>query len=42
MRAADGGDAGWAARFDAMIAYAAGNGWTDPGGSRVRAHIVRT
>lgn len=42
MRAADGGDAGWVAQFDAMVAYAASNGWTDADGSRVRAHIVRT
>jgi hypothetical protein len=38
---AAGGDAGWATQFDAMIAYAASKGWTDPDGTRVRAHIVR-
>lgn len=32
--------AAWRAGFDGMIAYAAGSGWTDPGGTTVRAHIA--
>ena len=42
VRAAGGDAADWARQFDAMIAYAASKGWTDPDGSRVRAHIIRT
>lgn len=29
----------WAGQFDAMVAYAAGKGWTDADGA-LRAHIV--
>ena len=31
-------DPGWRQGFDAMVAFAAGKGWTD-GESRIRAHI---
>lgn len=34
------GDAGYAAQFDAMIAYATSKGWLDESGTRVRAHIA--
>jgi hypothetical protein len=42
LRAAGDGGADWGGEFDAMLAYAASKGWTDPDQSRVRAHIVRT
>ncbi len=29
----------WSAGFDAMIAFAAKHGWTDPTGTKVRAHV---
>ncbi|HEY1670329.1 MAG TPA: hypothetical protein VGG54_31900 [Trebonia sp.] len=32
----------WAAQFDGMLAYAAGQGWISEDGARVRAHIVRS
>lgn len=39
----EGGDAAdWGRQFDAMIAYAASKGWTDPSGAQVRAHLVRS
>jgi hypothetical protein len=42
LRAA-GEDAGaWNDRFEAMLRYAQRNDWVDAGGTRVRAHIVRT
>jgi hypothetical protein len=42
LRAA-GKDAGdWTDRFEAMLRYAQRNDWVDAGGTRVRAHIVRT
>ena len=34
------GDPDFAAKFDAMIAYAASKGWLDDSGTSVRAHIV--
>jgi hypothetical protein len=40
---AGGKDAGaWNDRFEAMLRYAQRNDWVDAGGTRVRAHIVRT
>jgi hypothetical protein len=33
------GDAEWNRGFDATIAYAAGKGWLDPTGTKVRAHL---
>jgi hypothetical protein len=42
LRAAGDGSADWNAQFDAMLRYAASNGWTDEESARVRAHIVRT
>jgi hypothetical protein len=39
-RAAPGGADGWAARYDAMIAYARSKGWLNDSGRLVRAHIV--
>jgi hypothetical protein len=42
VRAAGDDAADWGLQFDAMIAYAASKGWTEPGRSAVRAHIVRT
>jgi|ERR1700728_480238 hypothetical protein len=40
---AGGEDAGaWNDRFEAMLRYAQRNDWVDAGGTRVRAHIVRT
>jgi hypothetical protein len=32
---------GWGADLAAMVEYAAGRGWTDRDGTRVRAHIER-
>jgi hypothetical protein len=32
----------WAAGFDSMIAFAAQHGWTDPTGTKVRAHVEIT
>jgi hypothetical protein len=32
---------GWPDDLAKMVDYAAGNGWTDEDGSRVRAHIER-
>ena len=32
----------WNDRFDAMLRYAQRNDWVDAGGTRVRAHIIRT
>ena len=29
----------WSAGFDAMIAFAAQHAWTDPTGTKVRAHV---
>jgi hypothetical protein len=38
-----GEDAGaWNDRFEAMLRYAQRNDWVDAGGTRVRAHIVRS
>jgi hypothetical protein len=34
--------AGWDDRFDAMLAFARSEGWTDETGEHVAAHIVRT
>lgn len=42
LRAAGDGSAQWAARFDAMLGYAAGQGWASADGSAVRAHVVRS
>ena len=42
LRAAGDGSAAWAAGFDAMLAYAAGQGWASEDGARVRAHVVRS
>jgi hypothetical protein len=42
LRAAGDGSQKWATGFDAMLAYAAGKGWTSEDGARVRAHIVRS
>jgi len=42
LRAAGNGSAEWMAGFDAMLAYAASNGWASADGSQVRAHIVRS
>jgi hypothetical protein len=42
LRAAGDGSAAWASGFDAMLAYAAGQGWASGDGARVRAHIVRS
>jgi hypothetical protein len=41
LRAASGraDDAEWSAQFDAMIAYAASQGWVDETGELVRAHV---
>jgi hypothetical protein len=33
---------GWAADLAGMVEYAAGKGWTDRDGTRVRAHIERS
>lgn len=35
-------DAGWPAKYDAMIAYATSKGWTDGAGTHVRAHVERS
>jgi hypothetical protein len=35
-------DLGFGERFDGMIAYAGGKGWTNEAGTHVRAHIERT
>lgn len=35
------GDADYATKFDAMIAYATSKGWLDDAGRCVRAHIAR-
>ena len=35
-------DAGWAARYDGMIAHATEKGWTDGNGTHVRAHVERS
>lgn len=35
-------DEGWSARFAGMIAYAASQGWVDPSGARVRAHLTQS
>jgi hypothetical protein len=35
-----GKDATWHARFTDMITYAEGQGWVDPAGTAVRAHIA--
>jgi hypothetical protein len=32
---------GWAEGFEAMLAYAAGQGWLDEAGSHVQAHLER-
>jgi len=32
----------WQERFDAMIAYAAGKGWTDAANENVRVHISQS
>jgi hypothetical protein len=42
LRAAGDGSQAWVTAFDAMLAYAAGKGWTSEDGARVRAHIVRS
>jgi hypothetical protein len=42
LRAAGDGSAAWAAGFDGMLAYAAGNGWANEDGTRVLAHIIRS
>ena len=42
LRAAGDGSQAWVTGFDAMLAYAAGKGWTSEDGARVRAHIVRS
>jgi len=42
LRAAGDGSEAWAAQFEGMLAYAAGQGWTSEDGARVRAHIVRS
>lgn len=42
LRAAGDGSPGWSAACDAMLAYAAGKGWTSEDGTLVRAHIVRS
>jgi len=42
LRAAGDGSQKWATGFDAMLANAAGKGWTSEDGARVRAHIVRS
>ena len=42
LQAAGDSSAEWTARFDGMLAYAAGKGWTSADGARVRAHIVRS
>jgi hypothetical protein len=34
--------AGWEQDLAGMVAYAAGKGWTDETGTRIRAHIERT
>lgn len=34
-----GDDDEWPGNYDAMIAYAASKGWTDGGGTHVRAHV---
>ena len=36
---AEGVPAGWAQRWDDMIAYAARRGWLSPDGTTVRAHV---
>lgn len=35
-----GVDAGWDARFDGVLAYAASKGWVDEAAGTVRAHVV--
>jgi hypothetical protein len=42
LRAAGDGSEKWVTGFDAMLAYAAGEGWTSEDGAQVRAHIVRS
>jgi hypothetical protein len=42
LRAEGGGHRDWNDRFEAMLRYAQRNDWVDAGGTRIRAHIVRT
>ena len=42
LRAAGEHAGAWNDRFEAMLRYARRNDWVDAGGTRVRAHIVRT
>jgi len=41
LLAADQVDDGWAERFDAMVAHAAGNGWLDGDATHIKAHVER-
>ena len=34
-------DEEWSVKYDAMIAYATSEGWTDAAGTHVRAHVER-
>lgn len=41
-RTMSNGDAAWRDRWDAMVDYAAGKGWTDPDRTMIRAHVETT